>query len=283
VRLLVTGYRGQLGRAVVEAAAADGLEVTGVDLPELDITDAAALRRAVTAARPEVIVNCAAFTAVDAAEAQEAEATRVNGTAVATLATVADELGALLVQISTDYVFDGSASRPYREEDPPNPASAYGRSKLAGEEAARRARRHLVARTAWLFGHGGRNFVEAIRAQITAGAPLLRVVNDQVGSPTYATDLAHALLRLAAAGASGVVHVVNQGAASWFEFALEIVAQLGAKTIVVPIATAESGRPAQRPANSVLDTQRLRRLLGAPLPPWQDALARYLERERGRA
>lgn len=281
MRLLVTGHRGQLGKAVVEAATSHGFAVTGVDLPEVDLTDANAVAKVVRAALPTVIVNCAAFTGVDAAEGHEAEATRINGTAVATLAALADEVGALLVQVSTDYVFDGSSPRPYREEDPPNPTSAYGRSKLAGEKAAQRARRHLIARTAWLFGHGGTNFVEAIRNQIAAGAPFLRVVNDQVGSPSYATDVAEAMVRLAAARASGIVHVVNQGAVSWFEVALEIVRQLAASVVVVPITSAESGRAARRPANSVLDTTRLRRWLGGPLPPWQDALARYLARERG--
>jgi dTDP-4-dehydrorhamnose reductase len=274
--MLVTGHRGQLGRALLRSAPDHGFDVCGADLPELDIADGDALRRAVLSSRPDVIVNCAAFTAVDAAEANEAEATRVNGGAVETLATLANETGACLVQVSTDYVFDGSLARPYREEDLPSPASAYGRSKLAGERAAARAQRHLIARTAWLFGQGGRNFVEAIRAQIAAGRTELRVVNDQVGSPTFAVDLSDALVGLVRIGGAGVIHVVNSGTATWFDFAREIVAQLEVDVVVSPITSCESDRAARRPANSVLDTTRLRALLGKGLPAWQDGLRRYL-------
>jgi dTDP-4-dehydrorhamnose reductase len=278
VRLFVTGSRGQLGRALQRTAAAGGHEYIGRDLPELDITDATAVRDAVAEARPDAVINCAAYTAVDAAEADEARALAVNGGAVAGLAAVADEAGALLVQISTDFVFDGASKRPYREDDPPHPLSAYGRTKLAGERGAELARRHLIVRTAWLFGDGA-NFVEAIHRQLDAGASELRVVGDQRGCPTYAVDLAGALLRLLEAGASGVVHVVNQGQASWFEFAVEIVRQLGAAAEVVPISTADAARPAPRPAYSVLDASRFRGIVGADLPSWQDALARRLAAE----
>ncbi len=275
MRLLVTGSRGQLGLALQRAAAEAGHEFSGYDLPELDVTDPTAVRAAVARARPDAIVNCAAYTAVDAAEGDEARALAVNGAAVAGLAAAADEAGALLVQISTDFVFDGASTRPYREDDPPNPLSAYGRTKLAGERAAERAGRHLIVRTAWLFGEGA-NFVEAIRRQLDAGVSELRVVGDQRGCPTYAADLAGAVLRLLDAGAAGVVHVVNQGRASWFEFAVEIVRQLGAAAEVVSISTEDAGRPAPRPAYSVLDASRFRGIVGADLPPWQDALARRL-------
>jgi len=277
VRLLVTGSRGQLGLALQAAAPALGHELVGFDLPELDITDAAAVREAVAVVKPGAIVNCAAFTAVDAAEADEARATAVNGTAVAGLATLADEVGAVLVQISTDYVFDGQSGRPWREDDPTVPLSAYGRSKLAGERAAARARQHLIVRTAWLFGQGA-NFVEAIRKQVEAGKRELSVVADQLGSPTYAADLASAILGLLGGGARGIVHAVNEGVTTWQGFAAEIVRQLGADVVIRPISTAELGRPAPRPANSVLDTACLQALLGGPLPPWRDALGRYLER-----
>lgn len=275
MRLLVTGSRGQLGLALQRAAAEAGHEFAGYDLPELDITDPTAVRAVVARVRPDAIVNCAAYTAVDAAEADEGRALAVNGAAVAGLAAAADEAGALLVQISTDFVFDGASPRPYREDDPPHPLSAYGRSKLAGERAAERAHRHLIVRTAWLFGEGA-NFVEAIHRQLDAGATELRVVGDQRGCPTYATDLAGGLLRLLDAGAAGVVHAVNQGQASWFEFAVEIVRQLDAAAEVVPTTTAQAARLAPRPAYSVLDTSRFRGLVGTDLPPWQDALARRL-------
>ncbi len=275
MRLFVTGSRGQLGRALERVAAAGGHEFVGSDLPELDVTDADAVRRAVLAARPEAIVNCAAFTAVDAAEGEEEKALAVNGTAVRHLAAAADQAGAVLVQVSTDYVFDGTSARAYREGDLVSPRSAYGRTKLAGELEAGRARRHLIVRTAWLFGEG-HNFVEAIRKQVAGGAATLRVVADQRGCPTYAEDLAGAVVRLLAAGAAGVIHAVNAGDTTWFAFAREIVRRLGSNADVVPITTAQAGRPAPRPARSLLDTSRLREILGAGLPPWQDALGRYL-------
>jgi dTDP-4-dehydrorhamnose reductase len=275
VKVLVTGARGQLGRALERAAALTGYEWTGVDLPELDITDRAAVLELIAGRRPDAVINCAAFTAVDVAESREAEALAVNGAAVGHLAEAADAVGAVLVQLSTDYVFDGEADRAYREDDPVNPLSAYGRTKLEGERAAARARRHLIARTAWLYGEGA-NFVEAILAQVAAGRDELRVVDDQTGCPTYAEDLAVALLALLERGARGTLHVTNAGATSWFGFAQEIVRLQGVAIRVVPAATAEMPRPARRPRRSVLDGARLAETLGAPLPPWQDALGRYL-------
>jgi dTDP-4-dehydrorhamnose reductase len=275
MRLLVTGSRGQLGRALQHAAPKHGHEFFGYDLPELDITDPAGVQAAVAGVRPDAVINCAAFTAVDAAEKQEAAALAVNGTGVTNVARAAEAAGALLLQLSTDYVFDGKADRPYREGDPAKPISAYGRTKLAGERAAELARRHLILRTAWLFGDGA-NFVAGIRRQIDAGAKTLRVVSDQRGCPTYTVDLADTLLRLLTTSAQGVIHVVNAGNATWFEFAQEIVRQLGSDVEVVPISTADGARQASRPASSVLDTSELRRILGSELAPWQDALKRYL-------
>jgi dTDP-4-dehydrorhamnose reductase len=279
MRLLVTGSRGQLGRALQHAAPKHGHEFFGYDLPELDITDSAVVQAAVVSARPDAVINCAAFTAVDAAEKQEAAALAVNGTGVTNVARAAEAAGALLLQLSTDYVFDGKADRPYREGDPAKPISAYGRTKLAGERATELARRHLIVRTAWLFGDGA-NFVASIRRQLDAGAKTLRVVSDQRGCPTYAVDLADALLRLLTSGAQGVIHAVNAGNATWFEFAQEIIRRLGSDVEVVPISTADGARQAPRPAVAVLDTSELRRILGSELPPWQDALARYLHEAR---
>jgi dTDP-4-dehydrorhamnose reductase len=236
--------------------------------------------------RPRAVVNCAAFTAVDRCEEKEEAATAVNGTAVGHLARACNATASLLVQISTDYVFPGTAITPYREGDSVGPLSAYGRSKLRGEEEARLAQRHLIVRTAWLYGLGGptpptgtgstANFVEAIRRQVGDGAASLRVVADQVGSPTFCDDLALVILDLVRAGAKGVVHAVNAGVTSWHGFACEIVRQLGARVEVTAVSTAEYPRPARRPPYSVLDTSRLEALLGRPMPPWQDALARYL-------
>lgn len=274
MRVLVTGARGQLGRALVDLGRAHGFQLWAFDLPELDLTDAGALQEVVRKLAPEVIFNAAAYTAVDRAEEEPEAAFAVNSRAVGTLAELADEMGALLVHISTDYVFDGGLQRPYREDDPPNPLSVYGRSKLEGEGAAARASQHLVVRTSWLFGRGW-NFVEAIRKQLVGGARELRVVADQTGRPTYAEDLAAALIRLVGAGARGLFHVANTGATTWAGFAREIVAQLGFSVPVVEITTEDAARPAPRPRYSVLDTGRFDTLCG-PLPPWQDALARYL-------
>lgn len=274
MRVLVTGARGQLGRALVDLVRARGWQLWAFDLPQLDLTDAGSVQEAVRMAQPEVIFNAAAYTAVDRAEEEPEPAYAVNARAVATLAGLADELGSLLVHVSTDYVFDGCHQRPYREDDPPNPLSVYGRSKLEGEREAARAREHLVVRTSWLFGRGW-NFVEAIRKQLTGGAQELKVVADQTGRPTYAEDLAAALVRLVEAGARGLFHVANSGATTWAGFAEEIVGRLGYSVPVVPITTEEAGRPAPRPRYSVLDTGKFDSLVGA-LPPWQEALSRYL-------
>ena len=275
--LLITGSAGQLGRALGALAPARGLTLDGRALDMLDITDPAAVAAWVTGARPRAVVNCAAYTAVDACEEHEAEALAVNAAAVGHLASACNRVGALLVQVSTDYVFDGTATTPYREDHPVAPMSAYGRTKLAGEVAARAADRHLVVRTAWLYGVGGTNFVEAIRRQVATGAAELKVVADQTGSPTFCADLARALLDLVAVEATGVVHAVNDGVTTWHGFATEIVHRLGSALPVRPVTTAEYPRPARRPPYSVLATDRLAALVGHRLPPWQDALRRYLE------
>ncbi len=275
--LLVTGSDGQLGRALLVEAAARGLSAEGHDVDTLDIRDPEAVRQMLNWIRPAALVNTAAFTAVDACESQEDEAMAINGTAVGHLAAACDLTGTVLVQISTDYVFSGDADRPYREDDPPAPISAYGRTKLRGEELAAGAKEHLIVRTAWLYGIGGRNFVEAIRRQIEGGAERLRVVDDQRGSPTFAGDLATAILDLLDVGARGIVHGVNAGSTTWYGFAREIVRQLRAEVDVEPVPTGDVPRPARRPRNSVLETRRLTTLLGRPMPEWPDALARYLE------
>jgi dTDP-4-dehydrorhamnose reductase len=274
--LLVTGSYGQLGRAVLSEAVERGVTALGRDLDTLDITDSAAVLDWIDSEQPSAVVNCAAYTAVDDCETDEEAAAAVNATAVGHLARACNETGAALVQISTDYVFDGTGNRPYREDDPVAPASAYGRTKLLGERAARSAEKHVVVRTAWLYGHGGRHFVGAIQKQLEAGRKSLRVVADQHGSPTFCDDLAAAILDLLSVRATGVVHAVNAGTTSWHGFAAEIVRLLGADAAVVPVSTDEFPRPAPRPAYSGLDTTRLEHLIGRTIPTWQDGLARYL-------
>jgi dTDP-4-dehydrorhamnose reductase len=276
-KVLITGVHGQLGRALAEICTERGLEFEGRDIDSLDIGDAAAITEWIESSEPSVVINCAAFTAVDDCESDEHSALRVNGTAVGHLAKACNAVSARLVQISTDYVFAGDGDRPYREDDPVAPIGAYGRTKLRGEELAVDARHHLVVRTAWLYGHGGRNFVEAIRSQIDGGAESLKVVVDQRGSPTFCGDLAEAVLALIEADIDGVVHAVNEGETTWHGFAIAIANLLGKDVEVLGVRTEEFPRPAPRPAYSVLDTSRLSDVLGRNMPPWEDALARYLE------
>jgi dTDP-4-dehydrorhamnose reductase len=273
--LLITGAYGQLGRAVIRAASDQGLTAAGRDLDTLDITDGKAVGRWIAHEHPHAVINCAAYTAVDDCEQHETEATRVNGTAVGLLAASCAEIGATLVHISTDYVFAGTGQRPYREGDSPAPVSAYGRSKLVGERAAATTPRHLIVRTAWLYGHGGHNFVEAIRAQVNAGASRLRVVADQRGTPTLSDDLADAIIDLVRLNTTGIIHATASGSTTWHGFAVEIVRLLGVDVEVVAVSSEDYPRPATRPSYSVLDTSRLAELRG-PLPPWEDGLKRYL-------
>jgi len=276
VKVLVTGAGGMLAQAVVPALEAAGHAARPFALEALDVTDAGAVRRVVSEARPDWVCHLAAYTDVDGCESNEAEAFRVNGEGAGHVAAAAAAAGAAVLAVSTDYVFAGDEPRPRREDDPVGPASAYGRSKLAGEQAVRAANpRHLVVRTAWLYGRGGRNFVDTIRTRALAGGPL-RVVDDQRGSPTWTHDLAGALVGLMERGATGTVHATNEGDCTWHEFAREICRLAGADVDVARISSAELARPARRPAFSVLDTGRLEHLLGRRLPHWRDALARYL-------
>jgi len=276
-KLLITGVYGQLGRALAAVCTERGIDFEGRDIDTLDIGDAAAVSGWIETSNPYAVINCAAFTAVDDCESDEQLSSRINGMAVGHIAKACNTVDARLVQISTDYVFSGDGDRPYREDDPVAPVSVYGRTKLRGEELTAAARHHLVVRTAWLYGHGGRNFVEAIRGQIDSGAKSLRVVADQSGSPTFCDDLAETVLDLISADVGGMMHAVNVGETTWHGFAAAIARLLGKDVEVLPVGTGEFPRPAPRPAYSVLDTSRLLGVLGHNMPPWEDALARYLE------
>ena len=248
--------------------------VAALSRSDLDVTDSRLVSAAVREHAPDVIVNCAAYTKVDLAETEEAAANAINGSAVELLAHAANEAGARLIQVSTDFVFDGSKREPYEVTDPTNPLSAYGRSKLLGEIAATHAEKHLVVRTSWLFGTHGPNFVEAIRNQIRKGTSPLRVVSDQRGRPTYTPHLARALVRLGMQEAQGVVHYADADECSWFDFACAIAD--GSGTEVVPVSTEEFPRPAKRPAYSVLSTERYERLTGVSPDSWREGLREYL-------
>ena len=275
MRALVAGSAGQLGRELVARLGGD-LAWAG-DRAELDVADGPAVRALVAQVRPDVVFNATAWNRVDAAEAEPGPAFAVNAAAPHLLARAAREVGALLVHVSTDYVFDGTATRPYREDDPPRPLSVYGASKLAGETlVAASGADHLVVRTSGVLGRGGSgqkggSFVERIVAQARAGKPL-RVVSDQVFAPTCASDLAEALLSLVEKGARGLVHVTNAGACSWHELAVAALAASGLAAPVERIAAAELGLAARRPAYSVLDTSRYAQLGLPPLRSWREAL-----------
>jgi len=276
-RWLITGGRGMVAADLRHALDLRDVQYTAPSHAELDITDGERVAAFVRKERPDVIVNCAAFTRVDDAESQPEAANAINGSAVELLAHAANETDSLLVQLSTDFVFDGSKRTPYEVNDAVNPLSSYGRSKLLGEVAAAHARRHLIVRTSWLFGQHGHNFVEAMRGQVKKGTNPLRVVEDQRGRPTYTPHLADAIIRLVDGGAEGIVHYADAGEVSWFGFACAIIAALDVFVDVRPIATADFPRPATRPAYSVLSTERYERITGAAPESWREGLLDYLQ------
>jgi dTDP-4-dehydrorhamnose reductase len=265
VRVFVTGWDGLLGT--------DG---TGID--DGDICNREALRVRLEAFRPDALVHLAAMTAVDLCETEEDEAFRVNGEGSRVAAAQAEALGIPILAVSSDYVFDGAKGEPYDEDDVPNPLSVYGRSKLAGEEAVKAAAlQWTLVRSAWLYGEGGRNFVDTM-GELVKTRDVVSVVDDQIGSPTYAWDLAHGIRTLLEAGSRGVVHVANSGEASWYELARETAITLGLDPErIVAATTEELGRPAPRPAYSVLGTRRAEALYGLEMRSWREALRSYLE------
>ena len=275
MKLLVTGAGGQLGVDLAAHAVSLGDDVVGLDKAALDITDPVAVRELLVATRPDAVINAAAYTAVDACETNEALAFAVNADAVGHLSAACELVDAHFVHVSTDYVFDGTLDRPYREDDATNPQSVYGKSKLAGEHAAGDAA--AVVRTSWVCGEHGNNMVKLVLRLATDPAQALAFVDDQRGHPTFTADLAPALRRLAADRRIGIHHVTNQGAVSWYEFVREILAASGHDPDRVrPIATADLDppRPAPRPANSVLDNAVWR---AAGLPMLRDFRAPLAE------
>jgi dTDP-4-dehydrorhamnose reductase len=280
MKILVTGAAGMLGRDVMLAAGNAGHQVIGFGHAELDIADAGSVSAKLEGERPDVVINCAAWTDVDGAEQAEEAATAVNGEGAGNVAAAAAAVGASVVYVGSDYVFDGSKGAPYVETDQTAPLSAYGRSKLAGEEATRAAnKRHFIVRSAWLFGTGGGNFVETmLRLAVDHGEVL--VVRDQVGSPTYTWHLAYGVVRLIEGVEYGIHHMAAAGACSWYEFAREIFDQAKVECKVMSATTEMLGRPAPRPAYSALTSQREHAI---ELPAWQDGLSAYLSQRRAEA
>jgi dTDP-4-dehydrorhamnose reductase len=276
--IVVLGAHGQVGRAVVELAQQRGVPHRALSRADCDITDQAALR---TNIQPgDFVINCAAYTAVDRAETNIGEAYRLNAVAPEQIAMVCAKIGAPLIQLSTDYVFDGTGSRPAQEEDAPRPLSVYGRSKLAGEIAVRMGTpAHIILRTSWVFSPHGINFVKTIR-RIAGERAALRVVDDQVGGPTAACDIAaavHAIIDAAATPSFacwGTYHFSGAPAVSWLDFARASLAD--GKAEVTATTTAEYAAPARRPMSSVLDCSRVRAVFGIPQPDWRPALAEVL-------
>jgi dTDP-4-dehydrorhamnose reductase len=270
VKLLVTGANGMLGHRVVAVARERGHDAVGTDLLELDLTDAPAVRRFVSGLQPDAVINCAAFTDVDRAEADEPLALRINRDTAANVAAAAP----YVVHVSTDYVFAGDATDPYVESSPTAPRTAYGRTKLAGEEAVRAAGdQHAVVRTAWLYGEGGGNFVDTM-LRLGAERDEVDVVFDQVGSPTWTGHLAPALVDLAERQGAGTFHATGDGQCSWHALAIEAMSRKGIDCRVVAVTTAEFPRPAPRPAFSVLTTERAD---GLRLPAWQEGVAAHVK------
>ena len=273
-KLLVTGAKGMLGQAVVAAAEKSGEQTLALGRGELDITNAAAVTATIDQFEPDALINCAAWTDVDGAEAEEAAATEINGHGAANLAASSAASGVRLIQVSTDYVFDGAASEPYLESAPVGPQSAYGRSKLAGEAAIEAGGGdYAIVRTAWLFGAGGPNFV-ATMLKLGSEREQIEVVTDQIGCPTWAGHLAPALIACAAAEQTGIFHAVGGGRCSWFDLASETIALAGLECKVEPTTTESFPRPAPRPAFSVLGSERGDEAI--VLPDWHDGLRGHL-------
>lgn len=290
MRLLIAGAQGQLARAMIELAptAAD-VTAFAVGRPALDLTAPASVLSALADFKPDVIVNAAAYTAVDRAEQEPHAAMALNADGPRRLAEAAERRGAVLIHLSTDCVFDGEKPAPYVEDDPTGPISVYGHSKLAGEEAVRAvAERHIIMRTSWVFSPFGTNFVKRM-LQLSRDDEDLRVVDDRQGCPTYAPDLAAAILAVARAATAeperniwGTYHAAGTGAVTWCGFAQEILrlsaARGGPSAAIVPITTAEYPTPAKRPANSRLDCSKLAQAFGVALAPWQDGLEACMAR-----
>jgi dTDP-4-dehydrorhamnose reductase len=272
MRILITGANGQLGHALQRILQSEDLILK--DLPEFDLTHSSCADQ-IRMAKPHIIVHAGAYTNVDQAEREPERAYAVNAEGTRRVAEAAETIHARLLYVSTDYVFDGTKGSPYREDDEPRPLNQYGLSKLKGEQAVLKScARALIVRTSWVFGQEGHNFVKTIM-KVAQERPVLEVVADQRGCPTYAVDLAGALRELAIGDLRGICHVTNSGECSWYEFAQAIVRHTGAPAAVRPITTAQAARPAKRPAYSVLSHDRFAAQY-KPLPDWQDALARFM-------
>ena len=276
MKVLVTGAKGQLGYDVVRELERRGIEAVGVNSREMDITDAARVDRVIKAASPDAVIHCAAYTAVDAAEENEAVCRKVNVDGSQNIAKVCRELDIKMIYISTDYVFDGQGSRAWETEDERRPVSVYGQTKYEGELAVQEILdKYFIVRIAWTFGINGKNFVKTM-LKLAETHDTITVVNDQFGSPTYTRDLASLLADMVQTEKYGVYHATNEGFCSWYDFACAIFKEAGVKVNVVPVTSAEYGAKANRPMNSRLSKEKLTESGFERLPSWEDALKRYI-------
>lgn len=277
MKVLVTGAKGQLGYDVVKELEERGIEAVGVDIEEMDITDAASVDKVIKEAAPDAVIHCAAYTAVDAAEDNEELCRKVNADGPRNIAKVCKELDIKMIQISTDYVFNGEGERPWEPEDVCDPQSVYGQTKYEGEEAVRELLdKYFIVRIAWVFGVNGKNFIKTM-LNLAQTRDTLTVVNDQFGSPTYTYDLAKLLVDMVQSEAYGIYHATNEGICSWYEFACAIFKEAGIEMNVLPVSSAEYAAKAKRPFNSRMSKDKLEANGFDRLPTWQDALKRYLK------
>ena len=277
MRVLVTGVKGQLGHDVMDELAAKGIEGIGVDVEEMDITDAAACEKVITEAKPDAVIHCAAYTAVDAAEDNVELCRKVNAEGTRNIAKVCKALDIKMMYISTDYVFNGEGLRPWEPDDHREPLNVYGLTKYEGEIAVEQnLEKYFIVRIAWVFGVNGKNFIKTmLRLGQERGA--VSVVNDQIGSPTYTYDLSKLLVAMIQTDKYGRYHATNEGLCSWYEFACEIFRQAGMGNVkVTPVDSASFPAKAKRPKNSRMDQSKLIQNGFEPLPSWKDALGRYL-------
>jgi dTDP-4-dehydrorhamnose reductase len=277
MKVVVTGAKGQLGQDVVLELARQNHEAIGADREQLDVTNEASVQAFISDVRPDVILHCAAYTNVDGAEKNEDAAYQVNALGTEYLAKAAKQVGAKMLYVSTDYVFDGTATEPYEVDEPTKPLGAYGRTKLAGEELLQKnLEQFFIVRTAWVFGVHGNNFVKTM-LRLGKERGEVGVVHDQVGSPTYTVDLARFMVELMETQEYGIYHATNSGVCSWYEFAVEIFKQAGLSVIVNPLTTEQFPRPAARPKYSVLSKKKIEEQGLMPLRDWKEALNAYLE------
>lgn len=277
MKVFVTGVKGQLGYDVMRELEKRGLEGFGVDIEEMDITDAESVDKVITEAAPDAVIHCAAYTAVDAAEDHEELCRKVNADGPRNIAKTCKKLGIKMIQISTDYVFDGQGERPWEPEDACDPKTVYGLTKREGELAVmENLEKYFIVRIAWAFGVNGKNFVKTM-LRLAETHDSLTVVDDQFGSPTYTYDLARLLVDMIQTEKYGIYHATNEGFISWYDFAKAIFEKAGKNVTVKPVSTAEYGAKAFRPANSRMSKEKLTQMGFERLPAWEDALDRYLK------